>query len=145
MEAEIISVRENPLLERRKVKVKLEHEGEETPSEEDVISRVAAENDLETEEMEVLSIYTGYGSNISEATLNIFQEFEYSEDLEKDPAEEQGEEVEVTAEYEEIVSGTITDAKNALNEMDNPDYEAALQAEKDNKNRATLIDWLESQ
>ena len=145
MEAEIISVRENPLLERRKVKVKLEHEGEETPSEEDVISRVAAENDLETEEMEVLSIYTGYGSNISEATLNIFQEFEYSEDLEKDPAEEQGEEVEVTAEYEEIVSGTITDAKNALNEMDDPDYEAALQAEKDNKNRATLIDWLESQ
>ena len=145
MEAEIISVRENPLLERRKVKVKLEHEGEETPSEEDVISRVAAENDLETEEMEVLSIYTGYGSNISEATLNIFQEFEYSENLEKDPAEEQGEEVEVTAEYEEIVSGTITDAKNALNEMDDPDYEAALQAEKDNKNRATLIDWLESQ
>ncbi len=145
MEAEIISVRENPLLERRKVKVKLEHEGEETPSEEDVISRVAAENDLETEEMEVLSIYTGYGSNISEATLNIFQEFEYSENLEKDPAEEQGEEVEVTAEYEEIVSGTITDAKNALNEMDSPDYEAALQAEKDNKNRATLIDWLESQ
>lgn len=145
METEIVSVRENPLLERRKVEVEVNHEGEPTPSEEDVKSRIAAENNLETDEVEILSIYTGYGSNVSKATLNIYDEFEYGEELEEDPAEEQGEEVEVTAEYEEIVSGTITDAKSALKEMDNPDYDAALKAEKENKNRTTLIDWLESQ
>ncbi len=145
METEIVSVRENPLLERRKVKVKLTHKGEPTPSEEDVADRIAAEQDLQPDEIEVLTIYTGYGSETSEATLKIYQEFEYDEELETDPAEEQGEEVEVTAEYEEIVSGTITDAKDALKEMESPDYQAAIKAEKDNKNRTTLIDWLESQ
>jgi|GEM_PF-264726 len=47
------------------------------------------------------------------------------------------------AEYGEIVSGTISDAKDALDDLDNPDFEAALEAEKDNKNRTTFIDWLE--
>ncbi len=145
METEIVSVRENPLLERRKVKLKVSHDGEPTPSEEDIVDRLAAEQDLGADEIEVLSIYTGYGSNTSEATLNVYEEFEYDEEVEKDPAEEQGEEVEVTAEYEEIVSGTITEAKEALGEMESPDYKAAIEAEKANKNRTTLIDWLESQ
>lgn len=145
MEATITSVRENPLLERRKVEVEVNHEGEQTPSEEDVKSRVAAENNLDASSIEVLSIYTGFGSNISKATLNVLEEFEYEEDLEEDPVEDQGEEVEVTEEYEDIVSGTITDAKDALNDMESPDYQIALEAEKANKNRATLIDWLESQ
>jgi small subunit ribosomal protein S3 len=47
------------------------------------------------------------------------------------------------AEYEEIVSGTISDAKDAIEDLDNPDYEALLEAEEDNKNRTTFIDWLE--
>lgn len=154
MEATITSVRENPLLSRREVEVELDHEGEETPSKEDVRDRIAAENDLDSEKVEVESIYTGYGSRSSKATLKVYDEFEYDEELEKDPVEESQAEVEETtdssttessAEYDEIVSGTITDAKDALNDMDDPDYEAALEAEKDNKNRTTLVDWLESQ
>ncbi len=149
MEAQITSVRENPLLGRRKVEVELNHEEEPTPSEEDIKSRVAAENNLDEDEIEIGSIYTGYGTNKSLATLQIYQEFEYDEELEKNPEEEQeadqASETEVTEEYEEIVSGTITDAKNALGDMEEPDYEAALKAEKENKNRATLTDWLESQ
>lgn len=149
METTITSVRENPLLDRREVELEVDHEGEATPSEEDVKDRIAAENNLDTDKIEVESVYTGYGRNQSRISLKIYQDFEYDEELERTPEEdqtpEQQEETVVTEEYEEIVSGTITDAKDALNDMDEPDYEAALQAEKDNKNRTTLVDWLESQ
>ena len=57
---------------------------------------------------------------------------------------EQSEEGDSEAQYDEIVSGTISDAKDALEELEDPDYEAALQAEKDNKNRTTFVDWLEA-
>lgn len=143
MEAEITSVKENPLLGRRDVQVNLEHEEEATPSKEDVKSRIAAEHGLDKDEIDVDSIYTGYGRKNSTAYLKITQEFEYDEELEEEAIEE--EETEVTAEYRDIVSGTITDAKNRLKDLENPDYEAALEAEKDNKNRTTLVDWLESQ
>jgi len=48
------------------------------------------------------------------------------------------------AEYEEIVSGTITDAKEAIEDLDNPDYEALLKAEEADKNRTTFKDWIET-
>lgn len=47
------------------------------------------------------------------------------------------------AEYEEIVSGTIGDAKDLIDDLEDPDFDALLEAEKDNKNRTTFIDWLE--
>lgn len=150
METRIKSVRENPLLDRREVEISISHTGEATPSKDDVKSRVAAENDLDTEEIEVESIYTGYGEKVSKGNLKVYEEFEYDEELEENPKEEQTSEkketkTEVTEEYEEIVSGTITDAKSALNDMDEPEFEKALQAEKDNKDRKTLKDWLENQ
>lgn len=150
METTITSVRENPLLDRREVELEVDHEGESTPAEEDIKDRLAAENNLDLEKIEVDSIYTGYGRNKSRVSLKIYQDFEYDEELERNPEEEQGAEqqeetTEPTAEYEEIVSGTITDAKDALKDMDEADYEAALAAEKDNKNRTTLVDWLEDQ
>lgn len=143
MEAQITAVKENPLLDRREAEVQLNHEGEGTPSTEDVKSRVAAENGLEEEEVEVDSIYTGFGRNTSKAYLKIFQEFEYDEDLQEDTIEEEA--AEVTPEYEEAVSGTITEAKETLNDIEDVDWNAAIEAEKENKNRTTLIDWLESQ
>jgi ribosomal protein S24E len=142
MKTQITTVKENPLLDRREVKVEVYHEGEETPSKEDVKSRVAAENGLNEEEITVETVYTGFGRNISEATLKIFQEFEYDEELEQETIEE---EVEVTQDYREAVSGTITEAKETLQEMEETDWKAAIEAEKENKNRTTLIDWLESQ
>ena len=142
MEAQITTVKENPLLNRREVKVEVNHEGEETPSKEDVKSRVAAENGLDEEEITVETVYTGFGRNISEATLKIFQEFEYDEELEQETIEE---EVEVTQDYKDAVSGTITEAKETLQEMSETDWKQAVEAEKQDKNRTTLIDWLESQ
>lgn len=142
MEANIVSVRENPLMDRREVDVSLYHEGEATPSEENVKSRVAAENGIETESIEVESIYTGFGSQKSKATLKVLEDFDYDEELEEEAMEE---EVEVTEDYREAVSGTITEAKDTLQDMEDVDWNAAIEAEERNKNRKTLIEWLEGQ
>lgn len=83
------------------------------------------------------------------------EEEEVSEETEDEPENEMDEEkAEVDseeseesegdeAEYDEIVSGTISDAKDALEDLDSPDFEMALEAEKSNKNRTTFVDWLE--
>ncbi|QGA80662.1 hypothetical protein [Candidatus Nanohalobium constans] len=142
MEVQLTSVKENPLLDRREAEVKVNHEGEETPSKEDVKNRVAAENNLNEEEINVDSIYTGYGKNNSTATLKIFQEFEYDEELQEETIEE---EVEVTQDLADAVAGTITEAKETLQAMEEVDWKAAIEAEKQDKNRTTLIDWLENQ
>lgn len=144
MNVEIESVRENPLLGRRQVTVEVDHEGEATPSREDIKNRFAAENAVDEAEVEVGSIRTGYGRNKSLTELKVYEEFDYGEELEEE-ASTTSETAEVTEEYSDIVSGTITDAKDAINGLESPDYEALIQAEKDNKNRTTLVDWLESQ
>lgn len=75
------------------------------------------------------------------------------EEFEEDEEEDESEEVEESeedadstsdAEYEEVVGGTISDGKDQLQDMENPDYEAALEAEKEGKNRTTFVDWLEN-
>lgn len=144
MNVEIESVRENPLLGRRQVELSVEHEEEATPSREDIKSRFAAENAVDEEEVEVGTIHTGYGRNASTTELKVYEQFDYSEELEEE-ADTTSDEVEVTEEYDDIVSGTITDAKDAISELEDPDYEALVQAEQENKNRTTLIDWLEGQ
>jgi ribosomal protein S24E len=156
METKITSLKNNPLLDRRDAEVEVDHTGEATPSKEDIKNRVAAEEDLNSDEIEVVSVYTGYGKNLSKAFLHVTQEMDLEEyedqveeTIEQEPETEEATETEGTgssdADYEEIVSGTIGDAKDALNDMDSPDYDAALEAEKANKNRTTLVDWLESQ
>lgn len=147
MELEINTVKENPLMDRKEVKAELKHENESTPSKEDVLNRITADEGLDKDNVEVNHIYTNYGSKKSEAFMHIYEEFEYDESLEERTVETS--ETEETAssgeDYSEIVSGTITDAKEALNEMEDPDFEGALEAEKENKNRTTLTDWLENQ
>ncbi|MEF8880440.1 MAG: hypothetical protein V5A72_01245, partial [Candidatus Nanohaloarchaea archaeon] len=94
------------------------------------------------EKVEVESIYTGFGKNNSKAYLKVFEQFEYDEELQEDAIEE---EFEVTEEVKEAVSGTITEAKETLQEMEDVNWKAVIEAEKENKNRSTLVDWLESQ
>lgn len=151
MEAKISSLRHNPLLERAEVTVNLEHEGEPTPSEEDVKDRLAAEEDWDADSIEVETIKTGFGQNSSVATLKLNQEIDleaYENKLEEDEVPETSSSDEDSSstgtDYEDLVSGTISEAKDALNDMEEPDFEAALEAEKENKNRTTLVDWLES-
>ncbi len=151
MEVEITTVKENPLMDRREVEATVNHENEATPSTAEVQSRLAADRGLNKDNVDVKHVYTGYGRQTSKAIIQITEEFEYDEELEEDTIELEETEVEdsknseASAEYDEMVSGTITEAKEALNEMEDPDFEAALEAEKDNKNRTTLVDWFEDQ
>jgi small subunit ribosomal protein S3 len=75
-------------------------------------------------------------------------EVEESEESESKADEEtpepDTEEAEEEVDYEEIVSGTISDAKDELDDLDSPDYGAALEAEEDNKDRKTFKQWLEN-
>jgi small subunit ribosomal protein S24e len=144
MDIEIDAVRENPLLGRRRVTLEVDHEDQATPSREDIKSRFATEKTISEENIEVGTIHTGYGRNSSKTELKVSEDFDYSEDLEEE-AETTTEETEVTEEYSEIVDGTITDAKDAISDLENPDFDALIKAEEDNKNRTTFIDWLEGQ
>ena len=63
---------------------------------------------------------------------------------EEAPEPDAGEAEEEVA-YDEIVSGTIADAKEELEDLDHPDYEAALEAEEADKDRKTFKEWLENQ
>lgn len=66
-----------------------------------------------------------------------------TEETSEDESEEETTDSET--DYDEIVSGTISDAKDMIGELDDPDFDAILDAEESNKNRTTFTDWLESQ
>ena len=131
MEIEVQTVEENPLMERKEVKTMVNHEGEATPTKEDVKSRFVADRGLSENQVTVLNVYGKYGRQSSQAEIYVEGEFDYDE------------EVDVPEEYVEAVSGTITEAKEAIEEMEDPDLEKALQAEKQNKSRKTLVEWIE--
>lgn len=59
--------------------------------------------------------------------------------------EEEKEAADGEADYDDIVSGTVSEAKEAVQELDDPDYEAILEVEESSKDRKTLKEWLESQ
>ena len=143
MEIQMESVRENPLMDRRKITAQVEHDGGSTPSREDIRDRFSAENNVDTENVNVGEIHTGYGRNVSQVDIQVHEDFEYREDLEEET--DGTAPVQVPEKYRDIVSGTITDAKNEISELEDPDYDALKKAEQENKSRTTFIDWLEEQ
>jgi large subunit ribosomal protein L10 len=68
---------------------------------------------------------------------------EQAEEQESQDEEDSGESEEV--DYEEIVDQSIDDAKDSISELEEPDFDALIKAEEDNKDRKTFIDWLEDQ
>lgn len=71
------------------------------------------------------------------------EETETEETVEEEEEEEVEEEEE--HDYEEAVSGTVDESKDAIMEMKDPDYDALMRAEEEGKDRKTLKDWIESQ
>lgn len=49
----------------------------------------------------------------------------------------------VQQDYSQVLDGTVDEAKDAVQEMKNPDYDALIAAEQRGKNRKTLLEWLE--
>lgn len=59
--------------------------------------------------------------------------------------ESESEEETGSTDYDEIVSRTIDEAKSMTDELEDPDFEALIEAEESNKDRKTLKEWFESQ
>ena len=70
---------------------------------------------------------------------------EQKEKEEEAEEEEANEETTAEVDYDEVVSGTISDSKDKIKEIENPDFDALIEAEKDNKDRKTLKEYLENQ
>ncbi|PSH01449.1 MAG: 50S ribosomal protein L10 [Nanohaloarchaea archaeon QH_8_44_6] len=66
-----------------------------------------------------------------------------TESEEKETEEESQEDSEV--DYSEIVDQSISDAKEEIGELQEPDFDAIIEAEEDNKERKTFLEWLENQ
>jgi large subunit ribosomal protein L24 len=109
----------------------------------------------EDEENEMMQQMQGGGSQaggvdqamdeIDEEELeDVKEEVEETEEESEDEAEDETEESGSEADYSDVVSGTIGDAKDQIRDMEDPDYEALLDAEESNKNRKTLTEWLEN-
>ncbi|MFB6158203.1 MAG: 30S ribosomal protein S3 [Candidatus Nanohalobium sp.] len=118
---------------------KLEEEAEEVEEEaEEIIEEETGEEqeeDVEATEKEA--------EEVKEEAEKVAEETE-DEDVEEKAEEVEEEMEEVEKDLEEIVSGTISDAKEMINELENPDFTALLEAEKENKDRKTFKDWLET-
>jgi len=72
-------------------------------------------------------------------------EEEIAEEAEEEEAESEDDSEEADADYSDVVGGTISDAKDQISQMENPDFDALLEAEKSNKDRKTMIEYLENQ
>lgn len=62
---------------------------------------------------------------------------------EKESQRQQEQQRQVQRDYSEILEGTVDEAKEAVREMDEPNYDALIAAEQRGKNRKTLLEWLE--
>ena len=51
----------------------------------------------------------------------------------------------IQRDYTDILEGTVEEAKDRINGMDNVNYDTLIAAERRDKNRKTLIQWLERQ
>ena len=47
--------------------------------------------------------------------------------------------------YSDVVKSNIGDVKDQISEMESPDFDALIEAEESNKNRKTMIEYLENQ
>ncbi|QGA80973.1 50S ribosomal protein L24 [Candidatus Nanohalobium constans] len=59
---------------------------------------------------------------------------------ESEPSEESSE-----TGHDELVDGTMDEVKDSISEMENPDFDALIEAEKAGKDRKTMIEYLENQ
>lgn len=102
MDIAIQDQRDNPLLEREEYTLQIDHQGDATPSVSKVRKKFAAENDLDPKKIDVESIYTRHGGNVSTVALHAYEDkIVVDEEPEADDDGEAEEESEEAAEQEE--------------------------------------------
>lgn len=113
------------------------------------LERAIEEMEVSTEDLSTTDIREAFEDMDEDDISNVEAEEEEEDESKADEerpevdAEESEESEGDEAEYGEIVSNTISDAKDMIDDLDNPDFEALIEAEEDNKNRTTFLDWLE--
>ena len=63
-----------------------------------------------------------------------------AEEAEEDESSESGDE-----DYSEVVDGTMDEVKDRVGELEDPDFEALIEAEEAGKDRKTMKEWFENQ
>ncbi len=133
MELDVTGRERNELLDREDIELDITHNGEATPSENDVRSKLAAELDLDPKTIRVDHVYTATGQGSSRAEVTVYDEPVLDELPEEDGGDEESEEAESddadTADTEE------QEEAEADTEDETPDGEAA-EAEEDETDEA---------
>jgi len=69
-----------------------------------------------------------------------------SDKTQKQLTEDESEEQDYTkSDYEQALDGTVSEAQEAIEDFENPDYEKFIELEEEGKARETLLEFLESQ
>jgi len=71
LDIEIINERENPLLERTEIAIKINHSGG-SPKFQDIRSKVAAMKDLDNDKFVLQSVEAVYGTSASNAEVRVY-------------------------------------------------------------------------
>ena len=77
--------------------------------------------------------------------LDIDEELETEGEETETEGDEASEDDEEAQSFDDIVSGTVGDAKEAIQDLENPDYDQLLEAEESGKDRKTLKEFIENQ
>ena len=73
------------------------------------------------------------------------QEDQKEDDETEDTDESKQEDSENSISHDEVVSGTVSEAKDRVSDMDDPDFDSLIEAEQSGKDRKTMIEYLEKQ
>ncbi len=82
MQLKIITDKENPLLERRKIEFRIIHKGAATPAKKDVAELLAAKLNANLDLMFLKHFNSKFGENISEGTCLIYKNKKNMESIE---------------------------------------------------------------
>lgn len=85
-----------------------------------------------------------YPAETFESSTQDSTEKEEDEETQDEESEETESQSSDETDYSEVVDGTISDVKDRVTDLEDPDYEALIEAEEAGKDRKTLKEWLEN-
>lgn len=124
--------------------VQHETSSEAPGSDEDVISQIIEEAENMTSAEITRAIETMEEVEPADIDKQEVREVFENRETSQEKEEQQGEDND-QHNYSEIVEQNISEAKESIEQIQNPDYQKVLEAEKDNKQRKTFISWIEEQ
>lgn len=121
------------------------HEGEEISISNEVNQKIwsrGASKPPRKVDIEVVEAEDGLWAVLSDKA----QDSSGTSEDESEEVSEDTEEGEYTeSDYEEALDGTVSEAQEAIEDFEDPDYDKLIQLEEEGKDRKTLLDFLESQ